>query len=52
MWNEAETQEESKKDDKDETVSVTLKGVQAPVKFIVISQKPQLVLARPDLGVR
>lgn len=52
MWNAAESKDESKKDDKDETVSVMLKGAQAPIKFIVISQKPQLVIARPDLGVR
>ncbi|MGH8505113.1 MAG: DUF4340 domain-containing protein [Stenotrophobium sp.] len=51
LWNAAETQDEIKKDDKGETVSVTLKN-QPPIKFIVITQKPQLVLARPDLGVR
>jgi hypothetical protein len=50
MWNAPETAEDAKADASADTVTVTLKDRE--IKFIVAARDPQLVLVRPDLGVR
>ncbi|MGH8539429.1 MAG: DUF4340 domain-containing protein [Stenotrophobium sp.] len=47
MWNAAEPKEGSKGD----VITVSFKN-HTPVRFVVVSRRPELVIARPDLGVR
>ncbi|MGH8462022.1 MAG: DUF4340 domain-containing protein [Stenotrophobium sp.] len=51
MWNAANPKANDSNSGKDESVEITLKG-QAPIRFDVISRTPELIIARPDLGVR
>ena len=35
-----------------ETIAIELKGKETPVSFLLTARSPDLILARPDLGIQ